>query len=49
MIFKGRRSGIIFNFTMTVNAGYKYVERFAGGIIWYMMESNDTISRINFR
>ena len=49
MIFQGKRSGIIFNFTMTVNPGYKYVERFAGGIIWYMMESKGIISSINFR
>ena len=26
MIFKGRRSGVIHNWTMTVDPGYKYVE-----------------------
>ena len=28
MIFKGKRSGIIHNFTMDVNPGYKYIEKF---------------------
>ena len=28
MIFKGKRIGIIHNWTMTVNPGYKYVEKF---------------------
>ena len=49
MIYKGKRSGIIHNFTMTVNPGYKYIERFAGGFTWYMMNTNDFISSINFK
>ena len=49
MIFKQKRTGIIHNLTMNVNPGYKYVERFAGGISWYMMNTNDFISRINFK
>ena len=49
MIFKGKRSGIIHNFTMDVDPGYKYIEKFHGGIQWYMMESKDIISSINFR
>ena len=49
MIFKGKRSGTFFSFTVTVNPGYKYVSRFAGGFIWDMMDSKDTISSINFR
>ena len=49
MNFKGRRSGVIHNFTMTVNPGYKYVERFEGGISWYAMNNIDVISSINFR
>ena len=49
MIFKGKRSGIIHNFTMDVDPGYKYFEKFHGGIQWYMMESKDIISSINFR
>ena len=49
MIFKGKRSGVIHKFTKTVNPGYKYVERFDGGISWYMMNSPAVISSINFR
>ena len=33
MIFKGKRSGIIHNFTMDVNPPYKYIEKFRGGMI----------------
>ena len=49
MIFKGKRTGIIHNWTMTVDPGYKYVEKFAGGISWYMMETKDFISSINLK
>ena len=49
MIFKGRRFRVIHNFTMTVNQGYKYIERFEGGISWYSINSIDVISSINFR
>ena len=49
MIFKGKRSGIIHNFTMDVDPGYKYIEKFRGGIQWYVMESKDVISSIGFK
>ena len=49
MIFKGKRSGIIQKFTMDVDPGYNYIEKFHGGLKWYMMESKDIISSINFR
>ena len=49
MIYRGKQSNIIHNWTMTVNPGYKYVERFAGGIAWYKMESKDIISSICFK
>ena len=49
MIFKQKGTGIIHNFTMTVNPGCKYVERFAGGVAWYMLHTNDFISSINFK
>ena len=49
MIYRGKQSNIIHNWTMTVNPGYKYVERFFGGISWYMMESKDIISSISFK
>ena len=49
MIFKGRRTGVIHNFTMDVDPGYKYIEKFRGGVSWYMVESKDFISSINFK
>ena len=49
MILNGKRTGIVHNFTMTVNPGYKYVERFAGGITWYILNTNDFSSSINFK
>ena len=48
MIFKGRKSNINHNWTITVDPGYKSVEKFSGGIIWYMMQSKDIISCICF-
>ena len=35
MIFRGKRSGIIHNFTMDVDPGYKYIEKFRGGVQWF--------------
>ena len=49
MIFREKRSGIIMNFTIDVDPGYKYIEKFHGGVQWYMMESKDVISSICFR
>ena len=49
MIFKGRRSTVIHNFTMDVDFGYKYIEKFRGGVQWYMMETKDIISSICFK
>ena len=49
MNFKGKRTGIIHNFTMDVDPGYLYIEKFRGGVQWYMMESNDIISSICFK
>ena len=49
LIFKGKRTGIIDNFTMDVDPGYKYIEKFRGGVQWYMMESKDVISSIYFK
>ena len=49
MIFKGKRNHIIHNLTMDVSPGYKYIEKFRGGIQWYMMESKDIISSNNFK
>ena len=48
IIFKGKRSGIFHNFTMAVDPRYKYIEKLRGGVQWYMVESNDSISSISF-
>ena len=49
MIFKGKRSGLSHNFTMDVDRGYKNIEKFRGGVQWYMMVSKDIISNISFK
>ena len=49
MLINGKRSGIIHNFTMDVDPGYRYIEKFRSGITWYMMESKDFVSNINFK
>ena len=41
LIFKGKQTGIIHNFTMDVDPGYKYIEKFRCGVQWYIMESKD--------
>ena len=48
MIFKRKRSEIIHNFTMDFAPGYKYIEKFRGGMQWYMMNTKDFISSNNF-
>ena len=49
MIFKTKRSGITHNFTMDVDAEYKYIEEIRGGVQWYMKQSKDIISSICFK
>ena len=49
MIFRGKRSGIIFNFVMDVDPGYRYIHKFHGGVQWYMLETKDFVSSINFK
>ena len=49
MIFKGKRSGLIHNFTLGVDPCYKYFEKFRGGIQWFMMNTKDFISSNNFK
>ena len=46
MLFKGKRTNIIHNWTMTVDPGYIYVEKFSGDVTWYMMERKDALSSI---
>ena len=49
MIFKGKRSGIVHNFVLDVNPGYRSIEKFRGGVQWYMMESKDNILSTCFK
>ena len=39
-IFRGKRTAIIHNWTMTIDPDYKYVEAFKG-IQWHMMDTKD--------
>ena len=48
MIFGGKRSGIIHNFTMDVDPGYKYIKKFRGGVQWYLMESKNVFFEYMF-
>ena len=48
IIFKGRRTGNNHKFTMDVDTGYKYIQKFRGGKKWYMMESKIFLSNISF-
>ena len=34
---------------MQESPGYKFINRFEGGVQWYMMESKDVISSISFK
>ena len=49
MNFRAKRSGRIHNFTMDVDPGYKYIEKFRGGVQWYKMQSKDIISSICYK
>ena len=46
MFFKGKRTGIIHKFAMNGNPVYEVVECFAAGFFWYMMVTEDVISRV---
>ena len=48
-IFIGKGTGILHSFTMDVDPGYKYIEKFRGGVQWYMMKSKDKFSSICFK
>ena len=49
MISRGKRSGMLHSFTMDLELGYKYIGKFCGGVQWYMLESRDNISSIQFK
>ena len=49
MLLKGTRKVIVHDITMDVDVVYKYIETFAGGITWYMMETKYVISSTFFK
>ena len=49
MIFKRKRSGIIHSFSLDISPGYKFIEKFRGGVQWHMLEPKDVISSICFK
>ena len=49
MIFRGKRSGIVHNFTMDVDPGYKHIDKFRGSVQWYLIERKEFISSISFK
>ena len=49
MLFRGKRSNIIHNWTMTVDPGYKHEKKISGGVTWYMMETKDVVSSISLK
>ena len=46
MNFKSKRSGRVHNFTKDNDLGCKDIEKFKGGVQWYMTESKDFIPKI---
>ena len=46
MIFEGEPTGMVDNFTMDLDPGYRYVEKFRCGFQWFMMESRHFILKI---
>ena len=34
---------------MDISPAYKYIEKFRGGVQWYMMDTKDFYSSINFK
>ena len=49
MNFVGKRSGLFHNFTMDVDPGYNYIEKFRGGLSSYLMESQFFLTHISFK
>ena len=48
-ICKSKRSGLIHNFTMGVDPGYKYIKKYHSGLSWYMIKSEDFVWKISFK
>ena len=49
MFFKGERSGRFHKFTMDVDPGYKYIEKFRGRVQCYLMENRENILSLCFK
>ena len=49
MIYKGKRSSVIHIFTKDFDPFYKQIDKFRGGVQWYIMESKDIISSFSFK
>ena len=49
MIFKCKRSGKKHKFTMDVDPGYRFIEKFRDGLQWYVMDNKGFISSINIK
>ena len=49
MTFRSRRPGVIRNFTLDVDPGYNYIEKFRRGVQWCMMDTKDFVSSIGFK
>ena len=47
MIFKGKLTGKVFNWSMNINPAFKNIEKFIEGVQWYMKSSNDFFSKIS--
>ena len=47
-VLKGKVPGTVNTFTMGVDRGYKYVEKFQRCVNWFMMCSKDSLSENNF-
>ena len=49
MTFRSKRSGIVHEFAIHVDPGYKYIQKFPGGVQYYTMGSKDVISSLCFK
>ena len=47
IILGGKKSGVMQNFTLHVDPGYKFIEKFRLGIQYFMWKSEDFISKIS--
>ena len=49
LIFKGKRSGLVHNFAMDVDPGWKHIEKFRGGVYWYKMHCKVFVPNTSFK